>query len=823
MSFIIRILTDTHAFRACMIIPSFGSLSAHPCATTRCRRFIYSFLIFILFNSVFSLSANAGSANAGSFVVSEIKIEGLQRLPDGTLLNYLPIVVGDPVDDNQITFSISELYKTGFFADIKLLRDENVLVVRVKERPSIAEVSFSGNSDIDDDALKGALVDIGVTRGQIYNRSLLEKLTLELERVYFSQGKYGVKISTDVTELDQNRVDIEITISEGQVALIKHINIVGNDVYDDDILLDELESGVPSAWAVFSSADEYSKPKLNGDLEKIRSYYLDRGFIKFNIESTQVSLTPDKQDIYITVNVSEGDRYKISSSDLTGELVVNRQTMRSQILTTQGMYFSRSLMTNSKKRLENQMGRIGYAFSEVKITPVIDDVKKEVALTYHVIPGEKVYVRRINIYGNDSTQDQVYRREMRLMEGSILASDLLERSKTRIQRLPYIESVEVDTSVVPGSNNQVDLKVTVVEKLAGSFNIGAGFSQTQGLLFNVGLTQENLFGTGKRLTVNVNTDRANTIYSAAYTNPYYTLDGISRSLSVSFRDRDASEELINNFQTSSGDLNVTYGIPLSEFNTLSLGYGYSHISITPSTVNPSNDVLDFIAENDGKTAYNSLTLNTSFSHDTRNRTVFATAGTQQTLGMKTTVPGSDLEYYKISYITNTYIRVTSATTLLLRSNLAYGNGYGKTSELPFYERYFAGGIRTVRGYESNSLGPRDIDPDTGEATGLAIGGNMRVTAGADYIFPIPFIEKPPGSVRLSAFLDIGNVFLSDRPTYDAADDETGFQLDQLRSSVGVSLVWISPIGPLRFSYAETINDVPDDDLRAFQFSIGSFF
>ncbi|MCK4675828.1 MAG: outer membrane protein assembly factor BamA, partial [Gammaproteobacteria bacterium] len=421
MSFIIRILTDTHAFRACMIIPSFGSLSAHPCATTRCRRFIYSFLIFILFNSVFSLSANAGSANAGSFVVSEIKIEGLQRLPDGTLLNYLPIVVGDPVDDNQITFSISELYKTGFFADIKLLRDENVLVVRVKERPSIAEVSFSGNSDIDDDALKGALVDIGVTRGQIYNRSLLEKLTLELERVYFSQGKYGVKISTDVTELDQNRVDIEITISEGQVALIKHINIVGNDVYDDDILLDELESGVPSAWAVFSSADEYSKPKLNGDLEKIRSYYLDRGFIKFNIESTQVSLTPDKQDIYITVNVSEGDRYKISSSDLTGELVVNRQTMRSQILTTQGMYFSRSLMTNSKKRLENQMGRIGYAFSEVKITPVIDDVKKEVALTYHVIPGEKVYVRRINIYGNDSTQDQVYRREMRLMEGSILA------------------------------------------------------------------------------------------------------------------------------------------------------------------------------------------------------------------------------------------------------------------------------------------------------------------------------------------------------------------------------------------------------------------
>ncbi|MBT8134787.1 MAG: outer membrane protein assembly factor BamA [Gammaproteobacteria bacterium] len=756
-------------------------------------------------------------AHADAFVVSEIKIEGLQRIPDGTLLNYMPIVVGDPIDDNQITYAISELYKTGFFADIQLFRDGDILLVRVKERPSIADVEFTGNSDIDDDALKDALVNIGVTRGQIYNRSLLEKLTLELENVYFSQGKYGVKINTEVTDLDQNRVDIDITISEGQVALIKHINIVGNEAYDDETLLDELESGVPSAWALFSSADEYSKPKLNGDLEKIRSYYLDRGYIRFTIESTQVSITPDKQDIYITVNVSEGDRYKISSSKLTGDLVVNRQTMESQIFTRQGMYFSRSLMTSSKKRLEDQMGRIGYAFSEVKVTPDIDDERKEVSLTYFAIPGEKVYVRRIDIYGNDSTQDQVFRREMRLMEGSILASDLLERSKTRIQRLPYVETVSVDTAPVPGSSNQVDLKVKVEEKLAGSFNIGAGFSQTQGLIFNVGLTQENLFGTGKRLALNVNTDRANTIYSGAYTNPYYTIDGISRTVSVSFRDRDATEELINNFQTNSGDLNISYGIPLSEFNTLSLGYGFSYIKIIPSTINPSVDVTLFLAENDGRTRFNSFTLNTSFSHDTRNRTVFANAGSQQTVGINMTVPGSDLEYYKINYVTNTYIGVTSATTLLLRSNLAYGDGYGKTRALPFFERYFAGGIRTVRGFESNSLGPRD------PVSGFAVGGNLRVTGGADYIFPIPFVEKPPSSLRLSLFLDIGNVYLNNFHTFDAEPGDNGFQVDQLRSSYGASLVWISPIGPLRFSYAETINDVPGDDLRAFQFSIGSFF
>ena len=767
------------------------------------------------------------NAYADTFTVDEIKIEGLKRVPDGTLLNYLPIVVGDPIDSNQVTYAISELYKTGFFADIKFFRDENTLVVRVKERPSIANVEFSGNSDIDDKALQSALDDIGVTRGKIYNRSLLDKLTLELERVYFSQGKYGVKINTEVNDLNQNRVDIDITIAEGQVALIKHINITGNDVFDDDTLLSELESGVPSAWALLSSADDYSKPKLNGDLEKIRSYYLDRGYITFSIDSTQVSITPDKKDIYITINVTEGAQYKISSATLTGELVTNRRTMQSQILTKEGAFFSRKLMTSSKKLLEQQMGRIGYAFSNVKITPEIDDEKNEVALSYFVAPGEKVYVRRINIHGNDSTQDQVYRREMRLAEGSLLASDLLQRSKIRLQRLPYVETAIVDTVAVPGTNNQVDIKVTVEEKLAGSFNIGAGFSQTQGFLFNVGLTQENLFGTGERLSVNVNTDKANTVYSASFTDPYHTIDGISRTISASYRDRDASEEQINNFQTNSGSLNISYGVPLTEFNTLSFGYGFSHIKIIPSTVNPSNDVNDFLAERNDETRFNSFTLNASFSHDTRNRTVFATSGSKHSVGINLTVPGSDLEYYKINYLGNKFIGVTDTTTLLLRTNLSYGDGYGDTTSLPFFERYFAGGIRTVRGYDSNTLGPRDLVEigSTGvyERTGDAIGGNMRVTAGIDYIFPIPFMEKPPSSVRLSAFLDVGNVFLDDVATFDASSTDTGFQIDQLRSSAGLSLVWLSPIGPLRFSYAETLNDVTDDDLRAFQFSIGSSF
>ncbi|MDT8281812.1 MAG: outer membrane protein assembly factor BamA [Gammaproteobacteria bacterium] len=810
MSFIIRILPEMHSFGAYVI--------------SRCRRFIHLFLILTLFNSVF-----VGAVYADTFVVSKIKIEGLQRIPDGTLLNSLPVVEGDPVDVSQITFAISELYKTGFFSDVKIFRDDNTLLVRVKERPSIAEVKFTGNSDIDDEALNKALVEIGVTRGQIYNRSLLERLTLELERVYFSQGKYGVKINSDVTDLDQNRVDINITISEGEVALIKHINIVGNSVYDDATLLSELESGVPSDFSLFSSANEYSKPKLNGDLEKIRSYYLDRGYIRFDIVSTQVSITPDKQDIYITVNVSEGDRYKISSSELTGELVVNRKTMESQILTHPGMYFSRSLMTTSKKRLEAQMGRIGYAFSEAKITPEIDDVAKEVALTYFLIPGQKVYVRRIDIFGNDSTQDQVFRREMRLMEGSVLASDLLERSKTRLQRLPFVESAEIETVPVPGSSSQVDLKVVVVEKLAGSFNIGVGFSQTQGLLFNVGLTQENLFGTGDRVSLNINTDQANTIYSGAYTEPYYTIDGISRTIGASYATVDAAQENINNFKTDAASLNISYGVPLSEFNTISLGYGVNRTKITPSTFNPSRDVTDFIAENDGETSFTNLTLIASFTHDTRNRTVFATAGSLQRIGIDITAPAvSDLEFYKINYSTNTYLGVSSATTLLFRTDLAYGDGYGGTSELPFYQRYFAGGLRTVRGYDTNSLGPRDpLTEDT-------IGGNMRVTGGIDYIFPIPFMEKPPSSVRTSLFIDVGNVFLNNSNTFDAAAGDNGFRVDQLRASYGISLVWISPIGPLQFSYAKPINPASGfvdsagvfqrgDDIQRFQFSIGTGF
>lgn len=771
-----------------------------------CRNPLYIFSLIILLSVASIVEA------AQSFIVSDIRIEGLEKIPEGTLLNYLPVIQGDPLDDKQVIFAIRELYKTGFFADVQLFRDGTVLVVRVKERPSITDISFEGNSDIDDETLEDAMKGVGLAKGRIFNRSLLEKLTQELESVYFSQGKYNVKIDTKVEELDQNRVNIDINISEGIKSLIKQINIIGNKVFDDATLLDEIQLGVPSALSFFSDADEYSKPKLQADLETIRSYYLDRGYIKFNIESSQVSITPDKKDIYVTINVSEGEKYKVGDVQLTGDLVINKVVLEQLITTAPGDTFSRKLMTESQKAIEDRVGMTGYAFAKVTVIPEINEEDRTISLTYNLEPGRKVYVRRITFFGNFKTRDEVLRREMRLMEGSVLASDKLERSKIRIQRLSYIEEVELETRPVPGTDNQMDINITVTERLSGSFNIGAGFSQAQGLLFNVGLTQENLMGTGQSLSLNVNTDRANTVYSISHTDPYATVDGISRTISASYRKRDAAEEDIANYLSNSYGVNLSYGIPLSEVNTLRLGIGFNSIDLRVGS-SPSLDVIEFIYKNGNN--FDNFVFTASFSHDTRNRTVFATRGSAQTIASNITVPGSDLEYYKINYDTKFYFAMSQDLTLLLRSELAYGDGYGDTDELPFYERYYAGGLRTVRAFNTNSLGPRDL------LSNAPIGGNLRVTGGADVIFPIPLMEKPPNSVRLSAFLDIGNVFLDTAPTFDST--QNGFDAGQLRLSTGVSFVWLAPIGPLRFSYGVPLNDVPGDDLRAFQFSIGSFF
>jgi len=813
-------------------------------------RWLKIFLFFIVVTS--SVQAEE------RFVVSGIKVEGLERVPEGTLLNYLPVHVGDPFDTSQVAYSIKQLFKTGFFKDVKLARDGDVLVVQVIERPAIAEVKFDGNSDIDDEQLEEILKDIGILKGRVFNPSALDRIEQGLkQQAYFSQGKYAVRIETKVEELERNRVSIDIKISEGVVALIKQVNIVGNKIFDDETLLDELQLGVPGTWTFFSSIDEYAKPKLAADIETIKSYYQDRGYIRFKVTSTQVTITPDKKDIYITINVSEGEQYKINKVELAGEMVMEESLLKPLLLMKAGELFSRQKMTESKDLLTKALGNSGYAFAKVRVMPEIDDDKKQVDLTYLLEPGLKVYIRRINFIGNYKTKDEVLRREMRLMEGSELSNFKLERSKVRLQRLAYIEEVEVDKAPVPGTKDLVDINFTLTERLSGSFNIGAGFSQTQGFIFNLGLQMDNLFGTGQKLSLNFNNNSANTVYSASFTDPYYTVDGISRTFSFSYRQRDAFQDNISNFLTNSYGTNLSYGIPLSEYDSIRLGVGFENISIIlPSitttlavdssgamldcgstvTADPNqqcslvndrtnDDVRNFIDPTGAllEDDFNSFTFVASYSHDTRNRTVFATKGSSQSVFLDATFPGSEIEYYKLSYRTKFYFPLTESLTLLLKTDMAYGDGYGGSDSLPFFKRFYAGGLRTVRGFDTNTLGPQDPNPTTLVDQNDQIvttnrltprGGDIRTVGGAEIIFPVPFVEKAPRSVRFSAFYDIGNVFLKETGGFDSAE---------LRSAIGVSFVWLAPIGPLRFSWARPVVRQPGDDTRGFQFSIGSFF
>ena len=765
------------------------------------------------------------AVKAESFIVSDIRLQGLERITDGTLLNYLPVRVGDPFDDRDASYAIRQLYKTGFFKDISLARDGNVLVVQVVERPAIANVKFDGNKDIDDEQLKDILKDIGIVKGRVFNPSALDKIEQGLkQQAYYSQGKYGVRIETTITNLERNRVDIDIKISEGVVARIKQINIVGNKIFNDEQLLDELQLGVPGSFSIFSSIDEYSKPKLAADEETIKSYYQDKGYIRFKIKSTQVTITPDKKDIYITINVEEGEQYTVDYVKLLGNMVVDKAKLEKLLMIKPNTIFSRQEMTVSKDLLTKKLGEEGYAFARVRVIPEVNDDTKKVGLTYVLDPGKKVYVRRITFNGNYKTNDEVLRREMRLFEGSELSNAKLNRSKIRLQRLPYIEEVKIDKRPVAGTDDLVDVDIKVTERLSGSFNIGAGLSQTQGFVFNMGLKMDNLLGDGQSLSLNFNNDRANKIYSASFTNPYYTLDGISRTLSFSYRKRNAAQLLISQFSTNNIAARVSYGIPLSEYDSVRLGFGVDNTEIIQGA-SANRDVDQFIDEfagvdNATQADVSSITLVGSYTHDTRNRTVFATKGSSQSLILDLTAPGSDVEYYKLTYRNKFYFTLTDDLTLLLKSDIATGEGYGKTSSLPFYQRFYAGGLRTVRGFNTNRLGPIDesVFDENGElvhiGTNNVRGGDLRTVGGAEFIFPVPFYEKPPSSVRLSAFYDVGNVFLQ---------EQGGFDATELRSSIGVSFVWLAPIGPLRFSWARAIESQPGDDIQVFQFSIGSFF
>jgi len=698
---------------------------------------------------------------ANPITVKDIEIRGLERISAGTVFTYLPVDIGDEYALERTPEILRGLYKSGYFEDIELGFDQDVMVIKVKERPAIAEINFEGNKAIESEQLSEALKSSNISKGRVFDRSVLDRLEHELRQQYFARGKYNVKIDTEVKEKEDNRVAIDINISEGQVAKIKQVNIVGNEKYSEEDLMDDFTSGRPAWWALFSSRDEYAKPKLSSDLETLRAYYLDKGYLNFDIESTQVTITPDRKDIYVTINIDEGDQYTINDVNLKGELIFPEKDLMELVKTESGEIFSRAKLTETIGALKDKLGEKGYAFADVEILPKLNKEEKTVDLDYVMKPGMRAYVRRIVFRGNSKTDDEVFRREMRQLEGGWYSTPKVKRSKIRIQRLPYVESVDIKTNPVPGMADQVDLDVSVTERLAGSFTATAGYSQTQGLLIALSINEDNFFGTGKRVSLNFNNSSVNTVYSISYTNPYHTVDGVSRGFSAFYRETDAGENNTADFVADRYGLSVNYGIPLTEFDRLRLNLGYENTTIKTTDETPL-EITDFLDRNGD--SYDEFLLSTTYSHDTRNRTVFAERGNVQTLSLE-----AAMEYWKINYRNNLLLPLAKWLTLSLEGDIGYGDSYGKTDDFPFFEHYYAGGIRSVRGFESNSLGPLSSNGD-------AFGGQFRTLAGAELIFPAPFALDNP-SIRMGAFIDAGNVFAT-------IDD---FEASELRMSAGLSM------------------------------------
>ena len=751
-------------------------------------------------------------AHADSFTVESIEVEGIKKITIGTVLSYLPINVGETLDIERTPELIRELYSTGFFDDIELLRRDNVLLIKVVERPSIAEVNFEGNNDIEDEALEQALDGVNMSKGRIFDQNKLEKLELEMQQVYYSLGKYAARIDADWRKLDEDRVAIDITISEGVSAKIKSINITGNQSFEEKELLDifQLEA---STSAMFAN-DEYSSTKLTADLESLKSYYLDRGYIQFQVISQQVTISPDRKDISISINISEGTQFRVGSIKIAGEMVVDEIELRALVNLREGDIVSRKRVNQVITAMQKRLSEDGYAYAEVRIQNEINEADKTVSLQFIVIPGRQMRIRYIHFSGNEKTQDVVLRREMRQLEGEMYRRSKIDRSRVRLQRLNYLGSVNIRLVRVPEIEDQIDLEVQVTERFSGNLQLGIGYSQVQGAVVNVGFAHENIFGTGNSLSFTFDNSAASERYALGYENPYYTKDGISRGFNFSFTETDASENNTSNFLIDQTKLSMDFGIPLSEFNRLRLEIGVLRNELE-TTNSSSDEVFEFVIDNSDKydestpnsqiegDSYDTLFTAVSLAKDTRNRRIFASSGHLNSIRLE--VHGGDLNYYKARYRHQSAFALSDTFTFSYKGRIGYGDGYDDTSDLPIFEKFTAGGVRSIRGYDFNSLGPVDSEGDP-------FGGNLQLITTAEILFPLESLGSSE-TFRLGIYFDAGNVY----------EDADSFEASELRQSVGLSAKWFSFIGPIEFSYAWPLNDEPGDDTRNFQFSLGAQF
>jgi len=741
-----------------------------------------------------------------NFLVKDIRVEGLQRISAGTVFNYLPIKVGDALTEAGARDAIQALFKTGFFQDVRLERNGDVLVVTVTERPSIDSIKIDGTKELEDKALLKSLKEIGLAEGQVFNSSLLDKTEQELKRQYFSRGRYGVVVKTTVTPLERNRVAIRIDVQEGEVARIRGISIVGNRVFTDKQLLGTFTLSTPTLLSFITKNDQYSKQQLAADLESLRSHYQNQGYLDFAISSTQVSITPDKRDIYVTVNIVEGRRFTVKDVKLAGRLIVPEDELRARLDVRTGEVFSRQKVTASTKAITDRLGNEGYAFANVNAIPEIDREQGTVGFTFFVDPGQRVYVRRIVFNGNLATNDIVLRREMRQFEGAWFSTEKVQRSRQRLLRLGFFEDVNIETPQVPGSPDQVDVVVTVKERMVNNFMAGVGYSDAEGVLLNASINMKNFLGTGNELLLGGNTSKVNRFVNLSFIEPYYTDNGISRTLSLNSVRTDAAAANIAAYATDTTSAGVTYGFPISEFHSLNAGVGYEKINLELGTA-PAMVAQDFVNRHGDTNG--GFKFNLGWAWDTLDNPLFPNSGVQHRFSLEAMFPGSDLEYYRLSYLASYYLPVTKDFTFKVKASVDYGDGYGDDTEMPFYKNFFAGGSSSVRGYSSRALGPKDIG---GPDPNLPIGGSKRLLGNTELLMPFPGAADNK-AMRLSVFVDAGMV-------YGPAEN---MDLGELRYAAGVAFNWYSPIGPLSISYAVPLNDQAGDRLEAVQFSLGQAF
>ncbi|WP_417660187.1 outer membrane protein assembly factor BamA [Pseudomonas sp.] len=780
--------------------------------------------------------------HAESFTISDIRVNGLQRVSAGSVFGALPLNVGGEADDRSLVEATRDLFKTGFFQDIQLGRDGNVLVITVVERPSISSIEIEGNKAITTEDLLKGLNQSGLEEGEIFQRATLEGVRNELQRQYVSQGRYSAEIETEVIPQPRNRVALKVNINEGEVASIQHINVVGNSVFPDEDLQSLFELKTTNWLSFFKNDDKYAREKLSGDLERLRSYYLDRGYINMDIASTQVSITPDKKHVYITVNIDEGEKYKIRDVRLSGDLKVPEEEVRKLLLVKEGQVFSRKVMTTTSELITRRLGNEGYTFANVNGVPEPHDDDHTVSVMFVVDPGKRAYVNRINFRGNTKTEDEVLRREMRQMEGGWASTYLIDQSKTRLERLGFFKEVNVETPAVPGTDDQIDVNYSVEEQASGSITASVGFAQNAGLILGGSITQNNFLGSGNKVSLGLTRSEYQSRYNFGFVNPYWTPDGVSLGYNLFFRETDYDEldTDVASYSVDSYGAGMSIGYPISETSRLTYGLTVQQDDIDTG-IYTVDEIYDFLEEEGD--SYLNFKASIGWSESTLNRGVLANRGHSQSLVLETTIPGSDLSFYKLDYRGQIFTPLTDNYTMRFHTQLGYGDSYGSTSELPFYEHYYAGGFNSVRGFEDSSLGPRStpsvVRNDQGEivygvqdANGrytdpdqdpLPFGGNVLVQGGAELLFPLPFV-KDQRSLRTSLFWDVGNVFDTNCSSAQKAEsDSCEISLGNMASSVGVGLTWITALGPLSFSLAMPVKEPDDADTQVFQFSLGQTF